>query len=112
MKSRETWEDVIKILCASPPFLVLWDSLAAISILAIAPPFKTLRSEMSAGRDVNTVGASFGDDKEGHESAYVTAAPPNPEDPAAPSTEVSSKRQRISDLVTIIAAGAGLASDG
>lgn len=34
------------------------------------------------------------------------------DDPAAPSTKVSGSRQRISDIFTIIAAGAGLASDG
>jgi hypothetical protein len=69
---------------------------------------------MSAERDVSAVeapDAGFGD-KEKPQTAYVTDAPPNPEDPAAPSKEVSSKRQKISDLVTIIAAGAGLASDG
>ncbi|ETS80877.1 metabolite transport protein GIT1 [Pestalotiopsis fici W106-1] len=33
-------------------------------------------------------------------------------DPAAPSAQVSGKRQKLSDLFTIIAAGAGLASDG
>ena len=69
---------------------------------------------MSAERDVSAAEApdarvSF-DEKA--QTAYVTDAPPNPDDPAAPSREVSSKRQRISDLVTIIAAGAGLASDG
>lgn len=33
-------------------------------------------------------------------------------DPAAPSAQVSGKRQSLSDFFTIIAAGAGLASDG
>ncbi|KAJ9137215.1 Metabolite transport protein GIT1 [Coniochaeta hoffmannii] len=69
---------------------------------------------MSAGRDVSAVeapDASVNFEEKAHTS-YVTDAPPNPDDPAAPSQEVSSKRQRISDLVTIIAAGAGLASDG
>ncbi|KAF3020678.1 Plasma membrane permease, mediates uptake of glycerophosphoinositol and glycerophosphocholine [Neopestalotiopsis sp. 37M] len=33
-------------------------------------------------------------------------------DPAAPSAQVTGKRQKLSDLFTIIAAGAGLASDG
>jgi hypothetical protein len=36
----------------------------------------------------------------------------NSEDPEAPSGQVSSTRQKVSDVVTIIAAGAGLASDG
>jgi hypothetical protein len=36
----------------------------------------------------------------------------NPEDPAASSKEVSSKRQRISDLFTILCAGFALISDG
>jgi len=36
----------------------------------------------------------------------------NPEDPAAPSKEVTSKRQSLSDLFTIFAAGAALISDG
>ena len=35
-----------------------------------------------------------------------------PEDPKAPSKEVSSARQRISNIFTIIAAGAALFSDG
>jgi hypothetical protein len=69
---------------------------------------------MSVHRDVSAVDASDAsgsyDDKA--QATYVADTPPNPEDPAAPSKEVSSKRQRISDLVTIIAAGAGLASDG
>ena len=37
---------------------------------------------------------------------------PNPEDPAAPSKEVSSKRQSLSDLFTIFCAGFALISDG
>lgn len=36
----------------------------------------------------------------------------NPEDPAAPSKEVSSKKQSLSDLFTIFCAGAALISDG
>lgn len=36
----------------------------------------------------------------------------NPEDPAAPSKEVSSKKQSLSDLFTIFCAGAALVSDG
>ena len=54
---------------------------------------------MSTEKDISTVDA---------DQPSVVAA----EDRAAPSPEVSSKRQRLSDLVTIIAAGAGLASDG
>ncbi|KAI0863830.1 major facilitator superfamily domain-containing protein [Xylaria cubensis] len=37
---------------------------------------------------------------------------PNPDDPEAPSAEVSSKRQRMSDLFTIFCAGFALISDG
>ena len=37
---------------------------------------------------------------------------PNPVDPAAPSKEVSSKKQSLSDLFTIFCAGAALISDG
>ena len=37
---------------------------------------------------------------------------PNPEDPAAPSKEVSSKKQSLSDIFTIFCAGAALVSDG
>jgi len=37
---------------------------------------------------------------------------PDPNDPAAPSKEVSSKRQSLSDLFTIFCAGAALISDG
>lgn len=36
----------------------------------------------------------------------------NPTDPAAPSREVSSARQRISDIFTIFCAGFALISDG
>lgn len=71
---------------------------------------------MSAEREVSVIeasDASVGNEKEKSEAICVAdAAPPNPEDPAAPSRQVSSTRQRVSDLVTIIAAGAGLASDG
>lgn len=71
---------------------------------------------MSAEREVGVIeasDASLGNEKEKPATSYVAdVAPPKPEDPAAPSKEVSSKRQQISDLVTIIAAGAGLASDG
>jgi len=42
----------------------------------------------------------------------VSHAVPDPSDPAAPSTEVSSKRQSMSDIFTIICAGAALISDG
>lgn len=37
---------------------------------------------------------------------------PNPEDPAAPSKEVSSKKQSLSDIFTIFCAGFALISDG
>jgi hypothetical protein len=37
---------------------------------------------------------------------------PNPEDPEAPSKEVSSKKQSLSDLFTIFCAGFALISDG
>lgn len=37
---------------------------------------------------------------------------PNPEDPAAPSREVSSKKQSLSDIFTILCAGFALISDG
>ena len=37
---------------------------------------------------------------------------PNPEDPAAPSREVSSKKQSLSVIFTIFCAGAALISDG
>lgn len=37
---------------------------------------------------------------------------PNPEDPAAPSKEVSSKRQSLSDIFTVWCAGFALISDG
>ena len=36
----------------------------------------------------------------------------NAEDPAAPSREVSSKKQSLSDIFTIFCAGAALVSDG
>ena len=36
----------------------------------------------------------------------------NPEDPAAPSMQVSSSRQRLSDIFTIFCAGFALISDG
>jgi hypothetical protein len=69
---------------------------------------------MSAERDVSVVDASdasLGNDEK-TQTAYIADAPRIPDDPEAPSNEVSSKRQKISDFVTIIAAGAGLASDG
>ncbi len=37
---------------------------------------------------------------------------PDPNDPAAPSKEVSSKKQSLSDIFTIFCAGAALISDG
>jgi len=37
---------------------------------------------------------------------------PNPSDPAAPSREVSSRRQKLSDIFTIFCAGFALISDG
>jgi len=37
---------------------------------------------------------------------------PDPNDPAAPSKEVSSTRQRLSDIFTIFCAGFALISDG
>jgi hypothetical protein len=40
------------------------------------------------------------------------SVPPNPDDPEAPSRQVSSTRQRISDIFTIICAGFALISDG
>jgi hypothetical protein len=73
---------------------------------------------MATERDVGAVGAvdathtGFSDDKPEDKLAYATDLHPNPDDPEAPSEVVSSKRQRISDFITIIAAGAGLASDG
>lgn len=70
---------------------------------------------MAIERDEDTVGVSytgFNDDKGEDKSAHAADTEPNLEDPEAPSAEVSSKRQRVSDFVTIIAAGAGLASDG
>lgn len=45
------------------------------------------------------------------ELAYIEATS-NPEDPAAPSKQVSSKRQSLSDIFTIICAGFALISDG
>jgi len=42
----------------------------------------------------------------------VTSNDPNPSDPAAPSKDVSSSRQRFSDLFTIFCAGFALISDG
>jgi hypothetical protein len=70
---------------------------------------------MATEKDMGAVDAThtgFSEDKGENQPAHVTDAQPNPDDPEAPSAEVSSKRQRISDFVTIIAAGAGLASDG
>ncbi|KAI0154580.1 major facilitator superfamily domain-containing protein [Xylariaceae sp. FL1272] len=48
------------------------------------------------------------------ESSPIEQKPnvPNPDDPEAPSREVSSKRQRLSDLFTIFCAGFALISDG
>lgn len=45
------------------------------------------------------------------ELAFVEAHP-NPEDPTAPSNEVSSKKQSLSDIFTIICSGFALISDG
>ena len=42
----------------------------------------------------------------------ITANDPNPSDPAAPSKDVTSARQRFSDLFTIFCAGFALISDG
>lgn len=46
------------------------------------------------------------------EISTTAANVPPPEDPAAPSKEVSSKKQSLSDLFTIFCAGAALISDG
>jgi MFS family permease len=45
-------------------------------------------------------------------SAINGGIPPNPDDPEAPSREVSSGRQRLSDIFTIFCAGFALISDG
>jgi hypothetical protein len=42
----------------------------------------------------------------------VTSSDPNPSDPTAPSKDVTSSRQRFSDLFTIFCAGFALISDG
>jgi uncharacterized membrane protein YciS (DUF1049 family) len=62
-----------------------------------------------------TTGQDINDDKflGGREiSAVPDNAVANPADPAAPSKEVSSKKQSLSDLFTIFCAGAALISDG
>lgn len=46
------------------------------------------------------------------EESSAKADVANPEDPVAPSKEVSSKKQSLSDLFTIFCAGAALISDG
>ena len=54
--------------------------------------------------------------KTGHDAMSKVPGAPGvvivKEDPAAPSTEVSSKRQSLSDLFTIFCAGFALISDG
>lgn len=46
------------------------------------------------------------------EASIVQEHAPNPDDPAAPSREVSSKKQSLSDIFTIFCAGFALISDG
>lgn len=46
------------------------------------------------------------------QDSHAVAKPPNPEDPAAPSKEVSSIKQRLSDIFTIVCSGFALISDG
>ena len=53
------------------------------------------------------------DEVDGRRVIHHPGAIPVPEDdPAAPSRQVSSRRQRISDLWTILCAGCALISDG
>ena len=52
------------------------------------------------------------DEKPSQEITTVGRHVADPEDPAAPSKDVSSKKQSLSDLFTIFCAGAALISDG
>lgn len=60
----------------------------------------------------NAAEHSLNNDDMTKEISPVEQNVPNPEDPTAPSKEVSSKKQSLSDLFTIFCAGAALISDG
>ena len=52
------------------------------------------------------------EDGDGRQVIRSSSIPTSEDDPAAPSKDVSSKRQRLSDLWTIFCAGCALMSDG
>ncbi len=52
------------------------------------------------------------EDVDGRQVIRSSSIPTSEDDPAAPSKDVSSKRQRLSDLWTIFCAGCALMSDG